>query len=67
MLRAVLFTNEFYRRKLARISAAELGSVDDLRKIPFATKHECGRDQIETPPSGTLPRFELKARRFFKQ
>jgi phenylacetate-CoA ligase len=51
MLRSVLPSNSFYRRKLDSVS--DVSSLDDFRKLPFTTKDELIADQLEYPPYGT--------------
>jgi phenylacetate-CoA ligase len=51
MLEAVLPANKFYRDKLRSFSP--ISSLDDLRELPFTTKAELVRDQLENPPYGT--------------
>jgi phenylacetate-CoA ligase len=51
MLRSVLPSNSFYRRKLDCLS--DVSSLDDFRKLPFTTKDELMTDQLEYPPYGT--------------
>ena len=55
MLREVLPTNAFYRRKLgASVSLDEWGS------LPFTTKAELSHDQAEHPPYGTALTYPLE-------
>lgn len=59
-LEPVLYGNTFYRNKLASVglaTAADLTRLDDLRRLPFATKDELLEDQAQTPPYGTLTTF----------
>jgi phenylacetate-CoA ligase len=51
MLRDVLATNEFYRRKLASIEFD--AATDPIDKLPFTTRVQLERDQAENPPFGT--------------
>ncbi|MFQ5412886.1 MAG: phenylacetate--CoA ligase family protein [Phycisphaerae bacterium] len=58
MLRDVLATNTFYRRKLKALDpGAEAGWVDavtdSLDALPFTTRSELQQDQIDHPPYGT--------------
>jgi len=55
MLREILRTNAFYRRKLsASVSLDEWGS------LPFTTKAELSHDQAEHPPYGTALTYPLE-------
>lgn len=51
MLRQVLATNAFYRRKLTGIAFDAL--VDPIAKLPCTTRAELEQDQTEHPPYGT--------------
>jgi phenylacetate-CoA ligase len=42
----------FYRRKLAAFDPSRLGSLADLRRIPFTTKQELRESQEAAPPLG---------------
>lgn len=56
MLREVLDTNDFYRRKLGEAGlerAEEIRSLDNLSRLPFTTKQELVDDQAAHPPFGT--------------
>ena len=55
MLLAVLPSNAFYRRKFeaASVSAADVKTMESLRRIPFTTKQELSADQAANPPYGT--------------
>ncbi|HEX2439065.1 MAG TPA: AMP-binding protein [Methylomirabilota bacterium] len=46
----------FYRARLreARVEAAKVRTLDDLRRLPFTTKDELKQDQLEHPPWGRL-------------
>ena len=44
-------TNPFYRRRL--VFNGQLGSLEDLKQIPFTTKQELVEDQLNHPPFGT--------------
>jgi phenylacetate-CoA ligase len=54
LLRAVLPQNQFYAQKFAEagLSAADIRTVDDLRRLPFTTKAELLADQAGHPPFG---------------
>ena len=54
MLREVLPTNAFYRRKLGASV-----SVDEWDALPFTTKAELSHDQAEHPPYGTALTYPL--------
>ena len=53
----MLETNAFQRERLA---GARVGSIDDLRALPFTTKDELLADQAATPPYGTNLTFALE-------
>lgn len=55
-------TNRFYQRKLAAAAALEgFTSLDDYRaRMPFTTKDELSRDQLEHPPHGSTLTHPLK-------
>jgi phenylacetate-CoA ligase len=46
----------FYRRKLraARVDAAKIRTLDDLRRLPFTTKDELKDNQLQHPPWGDV-------------
>ena len=48
LLREILATNPFYRRKLTGISFDA-----PLHRLPFTTRAEIQQDQLEHPPYGT--------------
>ncbi|TMD61021.1 MAG: phenylacetate--CoA ligase [Chloroflexi bacterium] len=58
-LDAVLPTNAFYQRKLSGLATADLRSPADLNALPFTTKAELVRDQLEHPPFGTNLTYPL--------
>src|SRR4029453_11185327 len=47
----------FYQRSFAQAGFApgQLGSLDDLRRLPMLTREEWMASQAERPPFGTLP------------
>jgi phenylacetate-CoA ligase len=49
-------SSPFYRRKLraARVDAARIRTLDDLRRLPFTTKDELKDDQQRHPPWGDV-------------
>jgi len=56
MLGQVLTSNNFYRRKLGEAGVKrpeDIRSYEDLHKLPFTTKGELTRDQLDHPPYGT--------------
>ena len=55
MLREILRTNAFYRRKLG-----DAVSVDAWGALPFTTKTELSQDQAEHPPYGTALTYPLE-------
>lgn len=55
MLREVLGTNDFYRRKLGASV-----SLDDWQALPFTTKTELSADQAAHPPYGTALTYPLE-------
>lgn len=56
----VLATNRFYAPKLAGLAAADIRTLDDFRRIPFTTKADLTRDQLEHPPFGTNLTYPLE-------
>jgi phenylacetate-CoA ligase len=60
-LEPILNSNAFYKRKFkeAGLRAADLCSMDDLRRLPFTTKQELAADQIANPPYGTNLTFPV--------
>lgn len=63
MLGPLLKSNGFYRAKLGRAgmtAAADLGSMDAYRQLPFTTKRELTEDQARTPRYGTLATYPLE-------
>lgn len=60
ILAPVLSGNVFYRTKLGRAgvdSPADLGGMDDYRRLPFTTKGELTADQSRNPPFGTFTTY----------
>jgi len=57
LLQNVQETNAFQR---ARLSGARVRTLDDLRALPFTTKHELLLNQAATPPYGTNLTFPLE-------
>lgn len=56
LLAEVAANNPFYRRKWKDARAGEvpaIRSLDELRRLPFTTKHELVEDQNAYPPFGT--------------
>lgn len=56
MLGPVLQGNRFYQRKLGGAGLRhprEIGTLADLRRLPFTTKKELSQDQAAHPPYGT--------------
>ncbi len=53
MMRAVLATNNFYRRKLPGLDPNRLTSTAELQTLPFTTKGELVQDQLDHPPFGS--------------
>lgn len=60
MLQQLLETNDFYRRKLSKGSAAKIDSLETLRELPFTTKSELVEDQLHHPPFGTDLTYPLE-------
>lgn len=60
LLRAILPTNAFYRRKLTGLSPNELRTHADFAQLPFTTKPELAADQNEQPPYGSALTFPLE-------
>ena len=57
LAKLVAETNAFQR---ARLPGARIRTLDDLRALPFTTKHELLVDQATTPPYGTNLTFPLE-------
>ena len=55
MLREILRTNAFYRRKLGASV-----SLDEWEAFPFTTKADLSADQAEHPPYGTALTYQLE-------
>ena len=53
MMRTVLATSSFYRRKLPGLDPDRLTSTAELQALPFTTKAELVQDQLEHPPFGS--------------
>jgi len=53
MIQAVLASNDFYRKKFSINDVKDIGSSDDLTRLPFATKGELVENQHQHPPYGT--------------
>jgi len=60
MLREILATNGFYRRKLSNHGAPKIDSLERLRQLPFTTKGELVEDQLRHPPFGTDLTFPIE-------
>jgi phenylacetate-CoA ligase len=60
MLGTILPANEFYRQKLAPGDALKMDSLEQLKKLPFTTKHELAEDQQRHPPFGSDLTFPLE-------
>ena len=60
MLREVLETNEFYRRKLKINGLPKIDSLERFKQLPFTTKSELVEDQLEHPPFGAGLTFPLE-------
>ena len=64
LLAQVLGVNGFYTEKLGAVGLAkpdDLGSLDDLAKLPFTTKRELSDDQASNPPYGSNLTFPTDA------
>ena len=57
MLAEILESNAFYRRKLNGLAFDALS--DPLDRLPFTTRQEIARDQIDHPPYGTNLTYPL--------
>jgi len=53
----VTATNAFQR---GRLEGARIRTLDELRRLPFMTKHELLLDQATTPPYGTNVTFPIE-------
>lgn len=65
MLEVVLSTNPFYRQKLRGVTANV--AVERYGELPFTTREELQRDQIEHPPYGTNLTFPFSEYRRLHQ
>ncbi|HEY6945993.1 MAG TPA: AMP-binding protein [Candidatus Acidoferrum sp.] len=63
LLRVVLGSNRFYRKKLSEAGFApeDLKSLSDLGRLPFTEKPELVQAQDEAPPFGTNATFPAEA------
>ena len=64
-----LSTNQFYQDKFrsAGIDSEQIGSYEDLRALPFTTKAELVREQLDHPPFGRLLTYTRTSYRYFHQ
>jgi phenylacetate-CoA ligase len=60
MIQAVLASNDFYHKKLSIHDIKDIGSSDDLTRLPFTTKGELVENQHQHPPYGTDLTFPLE-------
>lgn len=65
MFDIVLASNAFYRRKYQNLSFDP--PTENLEKLPFTTREEIQKDQIENPPYGTNLTFPFSAYNRFHQ
>ena len=64
LLTPVLQHNRFYRRKLSMVglgSPSEIRSIEDFRRLPFTSRAELSRDQVDNPPYGSNLTYGLSA------
>jgi phenylacetate-CoA ligase len=63
MLEGIWERNAFYTTKIkaAHLAPDDIRSLDDLRRLPFTTKHEIVSDQINNQPFGTNTTYPLKS------
>ena len=63
MLEGTWERNVFYTAKIkaAHLTPDDIRSLDDLRCLPFTTKHEIVGDQLAHPPFGTNTTYPLKS------
>src|SRR5262249_45354178 len=61
LLDEILPRNRFYAHKLAAagLTAADIASLNDLRRLPFTTKSELLADQEANPPYGSVLTYPL--------
>lgn len=62
MLAPILKSNAFYRRKLSAAGIKrpeDIKTYEDFQKIPFTTKVDLTKDQIDNPPYGTNLTYSL--------
>ena len=60
LLQEALETNGFYRGKLLGNGFPKIDSLDGLKVLPFTTKSELVKDQLEHPPFGSDLTFSLE-------
>ena len=63
MLKHVLETNTFYKKKLSEVQITHpdtIQTLTDYQKLPFTTKDELSADQVSHPPYGTNLTFPLE-------
>lgn len=53
LLKTVLQSNEFWKKRLSGIEAEQFSSLDDLRKLPVTAKADLVQDQNAHSPYGT--------------
>jgi len=53
LLQALLPANPFYRTKFSASGLFEMGSLDELKRLPFTIKSDLVEDQLHHPPFGT--------------
>ena len=64
-----LTTNRFYQDKFrsAGVDPEQVRAYEDLRALPFTTKSELVRQQLDHPPFGQLLTYSLSSYRYFHQ
>src|SRR5258705_9004098 len=60
MMREMLESNGFYRAKLREAGIRKPVPLSRLSDIPFTTKSELTKDQVERPPFGTNLTFPME-------
>lgn len=62
-------TNQFYQEKsrAAQVELSRIECAEDLRSLPFTTKHELVDEQLEHPPFGRLLTYPPSCYRYFHQ
>ena len=60
MMREMLESNRFYRRKLHAVGIRKPVPLSHIRDLPFTLKSELSQDQVDHPPFGTNLTYPLE-------